>query len=129
MKRNLALLFASMLLMFALTACGKDDQNASDNNSNQSVTEDSATPDSSTGDNTVTENGIGNSNDEGDGVPSNDENPITGMDDSTNQDTTTKQSTRPGDTTYGQMLRNSEARDTDGLLRDLENAVTPGSAK
>ena len=39
----------------------------------------------------------------------------------------TKQSGRVG-VSYGQMLRNARVHDTDGFLKDGENAVSPGAA-
>ncbi len=127
MKRIFALLFASVLLVFALAACGKDEQNATDDHNGQAVTEDDKAPSSDAGDNPVTDGGT--SGGEGDSVPNRDEDPIAGTDGSMDQNAAAKQRARAADTTYGQMLRNAQVHDSDGFLKDLENAVIPDSAR
>ena len=86
MKRQFGLLLASVLLVFALTACGGDDKDR-------------------------------------DPADRHEDDALTGGD-PTVEDAVTKQSGRIG-VSYGQMLRNARVHDTDGFLKDGENAVSP----
>ncbi|SFO97748.1 hypothetical protein SAMN05216343_101176 [Oscillibacter sp. PC13] len=135
MKKNLTLLLFSVLLVFSLTACGGDDKNVNTDNQDTPATDDSTnndviagTPDDTNGsglnDNRPAENnGTGNGTDN-----SSTGDILTGTDGENAANSTVNQSARTGGVTYGQMLRNARVHDTNGNLKDLENAVTPGSA-
>ena len=101
MKRQFTLLLASVLVVFALTACG-----GNNNNSNK---------DNGTGDHKNDQN----TTDRGDSA-------LTGGD-TTVEDAVTKQNSHPG-VSYGQMLRNARVHDSDGLLTDHENAASGRTA-
>ena len=108
MKRQFTLLLASVLVVFALTACGgnEDILDPDNNNSNK---------DNGTGDHKNDQN----TTDRGDSA-------LTGGD-TTVEDAVTKQNSRPG-VSYGQMLRNARVHDSDGLLTDHENAASGRTA-
>ena len=123
MKRQFTLLLASVLVVFALTACGGNDKDTNqDNNGQNTVGEDILDPDNN---NSNKDNGTGdhkndqNTTDRGDSA-------LTGGD-TTVEDAVTKQNSRPG-VSYGQMLRNARVHDSDGLLTDHENAASGRTA-
>lgn len=142
MKRQFALLLASALLVFALTACGGDDKDASHDSGEQNTAGESI---QDAGDN-IADAGE-DILDAGKDVLDPDDNrdsqadlPETDRDTADRDDhtaltdgttstegTATKQSGRVG-VSYGQMLRNARVHDTDGFLKDGENAVSPGTA-
>ena len=142
MKRQFALLLASALLVFALTACGGDDKDASHDSGEQNTAGESI---QDAGDN-IADAGK-DILDAGKDVLDPDDNrdsqadlPETDRDTADRDDhtaltdgttstegTATKQSGRVG-VSYGQMLRNARVHDTDGFLKDGENAVSPGAA-
>ena len=121
MKRSFMILLASMLLVFSLTACGRNDKNNAQTSNDPPTTNQETVPDNQ---NNGTENDVmmgGSQNDET-GIPNDTANPP--------ENSATNGST-PDDTigqdvgvSYEQMLRNGRVHDTDGLLRDGENAVT-----
>ena len=125
MKRQFTLLLASVLVVFALTACGGNDKDTNqDNNGQNTVGEDVLDPDNNNN-NSNKDNGTGdhkndqNTTDRGDSA-------LTGGD-TTVEDAVTKQNSRPG-VSYGQMLRNARVHDSDGLLTDHENAASGRTA-
>ena len=139
MKRQFTLLLASVLVVFALTACGGNDKDTNHDNNGQNTVgediqnagedimdagEDIMAPDNNNN-NTYKDNGTRghkndqNSTDRGDSA-------LTGGD-TTVEDAVTKQNSRPG-VSYGQMLRNARVHDSDGLLTDHENAVSDRAA-
>ena len=142
MKRQFALLLASALLVFALTACGGDDKDASHDSGEQNTAGESI---QDAGDN-IADAGE-DILDAGKDVLDPDDNrdsqadlPETDRDTADRDDhtaltdgttstegTATKQSGRVG-VSYGQMLRNARVHDTDGFLKDGENAVSPSAA-
>ena len=142
MKRQFALLLTSALLVFALTACGGDDKDASHDRGEQNTAGESI---QDAGDN-IADAGE-DILDAGKDVLDPDDNrdsqadlPETDRDTADRDDhtaltdgttstegTATKQSGRVG-VSYGQMLRNARVHDTDGFLKDGENAVSPGAA-
>lgn len=131
MRRNLALLLTSLLLVFSLTACGGDKK---DDGTNDNVGGNGVTNGETNGTNDVTGNGDGVDHGTDDGIlggtsgdtgtpdPLPTDDPVTGTTDGANQ-----QNARVRGATYGQMLRNGRVHDTDGFLKDLENSVTPGT--
>ena len=142
MKRQFTLLLASVLVVFALTACGGNDKDTNHDNNGQNTDgediqnagedimdagEDILDPDNNNNNNNNTnkDNGTGdhkndqNTTDRGDSA-------LTGGD-TTVEDAVTKQNSRPG-VSYGQMLRNARVHDSDGLLTDHENAVSDRAA-
>ena len=125
MKRQFTLLLASVLVVFALTACGGNDKDTNqDNNGQNTAGEDVLDPDNNNN-NSNKDNGTGdhkndqNTTDRGDSA-------LTGGD-TTVEDAVTKQNSRPG-VSYGQMLRNARVHDSDGLLTDHENAASGRTA-
>ena len=133
MKRNLALVLASFLLVFSLTACGGDDQSNSSNNNtagtddNQGILDTNGT--NGTDGNDSLNDAIDDTKDQMDDAITEGkdqvEDALTGNDNNSNvSDSTVKQSARDGRVTYGQMLRNGRVHDTDGDLTDMENNVT-----
>ena len=106
MKRQFTLLLASVLVVFALTACGGNDKDTNqDNNGQNTVGED-------------IQNAGEDIMDAGEDVLA---------PDTTVEDAVTKQNSRPG-VSYGQMLRNARVHDSDGLLTDHENAASGRTA-
>lgn len=104
MRQTLALLFASLLLAFSLTACGRED-------SGSSVTD--------AGNNQVTDNpttGTDADRSVDDGL----------MDSGVSGNSATSSAARHGNS-YDQMLRNGRVYDTNGYVNDAESAVTRGS--
>ena len=104
MKRQFGLLLASVLLVFALTACGGDDI-------------------LDAGEDILDPNDKDHADSGRDPADRHEDDALTGGD-PTVEDAVTKQSGRIG-VSYGQMLRNARVHDTDGFLKDGENAVSP----
>ena len=112
MKRQFTLLLASVLVVFALTACGGNDKDTNqDNNGQNTVGEDIQNAGEDKNDQNTTDRG---------------DSALTGGD-TTVEDAVTKQNSRPG-VSYGQMLRNARVHDSDGLLTDHENAASGRTA-
>ena len=131
MKRQFGLLLASALLVFALAACGDDDNDASRDSGEQNTAGESI---QDAGDSLkdagkdILDAGEDvlrpDSDREKDAGERKDSHALT--DGSASADAT-GQKGQPG-VTYGQMLRNAHVHDTDGLLKDGENSVSPGAA-
>ena len=111
MKRSLALLLASLLLVFGLTACGRED--TPKDQTNDSVSEDLKDAADDVGDaardglddaGNAIEDGADRIEDavDGDGVPNKSHSMLDGV-------------------SYEEMLRNGKVHDTDGDLTDHEN--------
>lgn len=115
MKRSLALLLASLLLVFGLTACGRED--TPKDQTNGSVSEDLKDAADDVGD--AAQDGLdaaGNAMENGaDRI----EDAVDGDDEPTKS-----RSMLEGGVSYEQMLRNGQVHDTDGDLTDHENAVS-----
>ncbi|MBM6910133.1 hypothetical protein [Oscillibacter valericigenes] len=134
MKRQFGLLLASVLLVFALTACGGDDKDASHDSGDQNTAGDSledagdAIQDAGddildAGEDILDPNDKDHADSGWDPADRHEDDALTGGD-PTVEDAVTKQSGRIG-VSYGQMLRNARVHDTDGFLKDGENAVSP----
>lgn len=134
MKRQFGLLLASVLLVFALTACGGDDKDTSHDSGDQNTAGDSledagdAIQDAGddildAGEDILDPNDKDHADSGRDPADRHEDDALTGGD-PTVEDAVTKQSGRIG-VSYGQMLRNARVRDTDGFLKDGENAVSP----
>ena len=140
MKRQFALLLTSVLLVFALTACGGDDKDASHDRGEQNTAGDSI---QDAGDN-IADAGedildagkdVLDPDDKKDDHSDQTDRDTADRDDHTaltdgtasTEGAATKQRGRVG-VSYGQMLRNARVHDTDGFLKDGENAVSPGAA-
>ena len=129
MKRQFGLLLASVLLVFALTACGGDDKDTSHDSGDQNTAgdslEDAGDAIQDAGDDILDAGeDIQDHADSGrDPADRHEDDALTGGD-PTVEDAVTKQSGRIG-VSYGQMLRNARVHDTDGFLKDGENAVSP----
>ena len=135
MKRQFTLLLASVLVVFALTACGGNDKDTNQDNNGQNAGEDimDAGEDVLDPDNNNNNNNNNSNKDNGTGDHKNDQNTtdrgdsaLTGGD-TTVEDAVTKQNSHPG-VSYGQMLRNARVHDSDGLLTDHENAASGRTA-
>lgn len=133
MKRQFGLLLASVLLVFALTACG-DDKDTSHDSGDQNTAGDSledagdAIQDAGddildAGEDILDPNDKDHADSGRDPADRHEDDALTGGD-PTVEDAVTKQSGRIG-VSYGQMLRNARVHDTDGFLKDGENAVSP----
>ena len=134
MKRQFGLLLASVLLVFALTACGGDDKDASHDSGDQNTAGDSledagdAIQDAGddildAGEDILDPNDKDHADSGRDPADRHEDDALTGGD-PTVEDAVTKQSGRIG-VSYGQMLRNARVHDTAGFLKDGENAVSP----
>lgn len=128
MKRSFMILLASMLLVFSLTACGRNDNNAQTSDDPPTTNQET----NANGQNNGTQNDaiMGGSSQNG---ATNGQNGESGSQSSTanGQENSTMNETAPNGTTdqgagvsYEQMLRNGRIHDTDGLLNDGENAVS-----
>ena len=121
MKRSFMILLASMLLLFSLTACGRNDKNNAQTSNDPPTTNQETVPDNQ---NSATENDamMGDSQNDENRIPNDTVNPPenSAMDESTPNDTIGQDV----GVSYEQMLRNGRVHDTDGLLHDGENAVT-----
>ena len=134
MKRQFGLLLASVLLVFALTACGGDDMDTIHDSGDQNTAGDSledagdAIQDAGddildAGEDILDPNDKDHADSGRDPADRHEDDALTGGD-PTVEDAVTKQSGRIG-VSYGQMLRNARVHDTDGFLKDGENAVSP----
>ena len=134
MKRQFGLLLASVLLVFALTACGGDDKDTSHDSGDQNTAGDSledagdAIQDAGddildAGEDILDPNDKDHADSGRDPADRHEDDALTGGD-PTVEDAVTKQSGRIG-VSYGQMLRNAPVHDTDGFLKDGEYAVSP----
>ena len=134
MKRQFGLLLASVLLVFALTACGGDDKDASHDSGDQNTAGDSLEDAGAAiqaprddildaGEDILDPNDKDQADSGRDPADRHEDDALTGGD-PTVEDAVTKQSGRIG-VSYGQMLRNARVHDTDGFLKDGENAVSP----
>ena len=134
MKRQFGLLLASVLLVFALTACGGDDKDTSHDSGDQNTAGDSledagdAIQDAGddildAGEDILDPNDKDHADSGRDPADRHEDDALTGGD-PTVEYAVTKQSGRIG-VSYGQMLRNARVHDTDGFLKDGENAVSP----
>ena len=137
MKRQFGLLLASVLLVFALTACGGDDKDASHDSGDQNTAGDSledagdAIQDAGddildAGEDILDPNDKDHADSGRDPADRHEDDALTGGD-PTVEDAVTKQNSRPG-VSYGQMLRNARVHDSDGLLTDHENAASGRTA-
>jgi len=142
--RNLALLLTSVLLVFALTACGGNRKTNGTNNTanepaNNAATDNNGTNNANNGvldnnnaaDRNTTNNGglVGDAERAGEDLVGGVEGAVKDVLPGTNNTangTANRKNTGTGSTTYNQMVRNGQVRDTDGYLRNYENAVTPG---
>lgn len=127
MKRQFGLLLASVLLVFALTACGGDDKDASHDSGDQNTAgdslEDAGDDILDAGEDILDPDDKDHADSGRDPADRHEDDALTGGD-PTVEDAVTKQSGRIG-VSYGQMLRNARVHDTDGFLKDGENAVSP----
>lgn len=127
MKRQFGLLLASVLLVFALTACGGDDKDTSHDSGDQNTAgdslEDAGDDILDAGEDILDPNDKDHADSGRDPADRHEDDALTGGD-PTVEDAVTKQSGRIG-VSYGQMLRNARVHDTDGFLKDGENAVSP----
>ena len=127
MKRQFGLLLASVLLVFALTACGGDDKDTSHDSGDQNTAgdslEDAGDDILDAGEDILDPNDKDHADSGRDPADRHEDDALTGGD-PTVEDAVTKQSGRIG-VSYGQMLRNARIHDTDGFLKDGENAVSP----
>ena len=137
MKRQFTLLLASVLVVFALTACGGDDKDASHDSGDQNTAGDSledagdAIQDAGddildAGEDILDPNDKDHADSGRDPADRHEDDALTGGD-PTVEDAVTKQNSRPG-VSYGQMLRNARVHDSDGLLTDHKNAVSDRAA-
>ena len=137
MKRQFGLLLASVLLVFALTACGGDGKDASHDSGDQNTAGDSledagdAIQDAGddildAGEDILDPNDTDHADSGRDPADRHEDDALTGGD-PTVEDAVTKQNSRPG-VSYGQMLRNARVHDSDGLLTDHENAASGRTA-
>ena len=134
MKRQFGLLLASVLLVFALTACGGDDKDTSHDSGDQNTAgasledagaaiQDAGDDILDAGEDILDPNDKDHADSGRDPADRHEDDALTGGD-PTVEDAVTKQSGRIG-VSYGQMLRNARVHDTDGFLKDGENAVSP----
>ena len=146
MKKRFALVLASALLAFALTACGEDTRNeAVIDGTDNAVTDqgqDGSMMDGSSQHDTGSDlkddaQDLGDdlkdgAEDLGDDLKNGAEDLVDGTEDVlTGEDhtsgTSTKKSGSSIGSSYSQMLQNARVHDTDGDLTDHENASTPGT--
>ena len=134
MKRQFGLLLASVLLVFALTACGGGDKDTSQASGDQNpagnslehagdAIQDAGDDILDAGEDILDPNDKDHADSGRDPADRHEDDALTGGD-PTVEDAVTKQSGRIG-VSYGQMLRNARVHDTDGFLKDGENAVSP----
>lgn len=143
MKRTLALLLTSLMLTFPMTACGAGSTNGTTTGTTSGTTTGTTTTQSAYRTTKNNNNGWGvlttnkgtttaNKTTTNNGVITN--RTITSRTPTTTNRTigtrtvnTTNQPSVVRGATYEQMLRNARVHDTNGFLRDGENAVTPGT--
>ena len=115
MKRRAALVMAILMLVFALTACGRKDTQqggSSQDNSTQNGT--------SQNDSAIVGGESKSQSPVGEGIDDIRDSVGSAVDDITGSDNS-------GGVSYEQMLRNGKVHDRDGNLNDHENASTPGA--
>ena len=133
MKKFFSLLL-TLSLALSLTACGGDDKDTSHDSGDQNTAGDSledagdAIQDAGddildAGEDILDPNDKDHADSGRDPADRHEDDALTGGD-PTVEDAVTKQSGRIG-VSYGQMLRNARVHDTDGFLKDGENAVSP----
>lgn len=146
MKKRFALVLASAMLVFSLTACGEDKRNeAVIDGTNNTVTDqgqDGSMMDGSSQQDTGSDlkddaQDVGDdlkngAEDLGDDLKNGAEDLVNGTDDVlTDKDETSNTSAKKSGSSigssYSQMLNNARVHDTDGDLTDHENASTPGT--
>ena len=132
MKRRAALVMAILMLVFALTACGRKDTQqggSSQDNSTENGTSqnDSAIvggeSNSNSGNSEGAQSGAAGGESQspvGEGIDDIRDSIGSVVDDITGSDNS-------GGVSYEQMLRNGKVHDRDGNLNDHENASTPGA--
>ena len=134
MKRQFGLLLASVLLGFALAAAGGADRDATHDSGEQNTAgvsledagdaiQDAGDDILDAGEDILDPNDKDHADSGRDPADRHEDDALTGGD-PTVEDAVTKQSGRIG-VSYGQMLRNARVHDTDGFLKDGENAVSP----
>lgn len=107
MKQLFTLLLAA-LMVFSLTACGRNNKQPQENTANDSVVN-----------NDAQQNQNDHANNQENGVLDNN-----GTNHSTGSNGTTDNAAGNSGVSYGQMLENGTVHDSDGLLNDGENAVS-----
>ena len=146
MKKRFALVLASAMLVFSLTACGEDKRNeAVIDGTDNTVTDqgqDGSMMDGSSQQDTGSDlkddaQDVGDdlkngAEDLGDDLKNGAEDLVDGTEDAlTGEDHTSNTSTKKSGSSigssYSQMLNNARVHDTDGDLTDHENASTPGT--
>lgn len=141
MKRSLALLFSALMLTGVLSGCGTTTKTDTTGGSGSGTTTNGTTTNGSTASGSKTTTSTTSSaktttvRPGGTTAPkvntvknSNTLNRASGMvADPAYPANTANQSTVIRGATYGQMLRNGRVHDTNGILTDGENAVTPGT--
>ena len=114
--KHISIFLAALLLSLALTACGDSKQDSGQQDpSNKTETTQPAEETPSDGDASSKDSILSPSDD------------MTGSD-SKDEDREETPMEKAG-TSVDRMLRNAQARDSDGILTDGENAVTPGAAR
>ena len=132
--KQLRIFFLCLVAATLVTACGGDDKDASHDSGDQNTAGDSledagdAIQDAGddildAGEDILDPNDKDHADSGRDPADRHEDDALTGGD-PTVEDAVTKQSGRIG-VSYGQMLRNARVHDTDGFLKDGENAVSP----
>ena len=127
MKRQFGLLLASVLLVFALAACGSDKDTQQDSGQSHDTILDDAedalddTKDAIEDAGDDIRDGV---EDAGDDIRDKAEEHR----DEAEKDDAAGSHDSEADSSLDQMVRNARVHDTDGFLKDGENAVTPGAA-
>ena len=127
MRRQFALLLTSVLLAFALTACGGDKDTHQDSGQSQtgSTLEEDVRDEAHKAENDV-KDGVEDAKDGVEDAKDDIEDALTGDSRTRHQSSAIKHDVQDG-ATFGQMLRNGRVHDTDGFLKDLENPVSSGA--
>ena len=128
MRRQFALLLTSVLLAFALTACGGDKDTHQDSGQSQtggSTLEEDVKDEAHKAEEDV-KDGIEDAKDGVEDAKDDIEDALTG-DSRANHGSSAIRHDAPEGATFGQMLRNARVHDTDGFLKDLENPVSSGA--
>ena len=127
MKRRAALVMAILMLVFALTACGRKDTRQGGSSQDNSTQNGSAIvggeSNSNSGNSEGAQSGAAGGESQspvGEGIDDIRDSVGSAMDDITGSDNS-------GGVSYEQMLRNGKVHDRDGNLNDHENASTPGA--
>lgn len=131
MKKQFFVLLATLLFVFALTACGSDQKQDSQSSQAQNNAGDAITGTDNADRNDSAIMGSGSQNGSSAGGSADSTNDTIGemlFGENNASDSTAKSRTAGSmGTNYDQMLRNARVHDTDGDLSDLENDYTPGS--